>query len=115
MLIVNKVVEVTTSGSSTSVTGSPCRGAMDLEVTHGSPNVGITPRKGTGRVWRIPLSESNERGDRDNGNESHPQLGMDSVGDHRKHLPASFIKAIVVVMEAILSHLWNVLKNKFRA
>ena len=89
MSIVNECMEVATGGSSTSVSGSLCRRAMDLEVTHGSPDVGIAPRKGKGRVRRIPQSESSESGDRDDGDESQPSLGMDSVGDHSHHPPAS--------------------------
>lgn len=42
-------MEVATEVSSTSVSDSLCRGAMDLEVTHGSPDVGIAPRKGKKR------------------------------------------------------------------
>ena len=38
---------------------------------------------------RIPHLESSESGDRDDGDESQPSLGMDSVGDHSFHPPAS--------------------------
>ena len=46
MSIVSESVKVSTGRSSTSVLESLCRGAMDLEVTHGLPDVGIAPRKG---------------------------------------------------------------------
>ena len=87
--IVSEVVEVATRGSSTSMSWSPYKGAMGLEVIYGSPDVGIAPRKGKERVRCIPKSESSESGDRDDGDESQPSLGMDPVGDHSHHPPAS--------------------------
>lgn len=54
MSIVSEDTEVATRGSSTSVSGSLCRGAMDLEATHVSFDVGIAPKKGNGRVRCIP-------------------------------------------------------------
>ena len=64
---------------------------------------------------RFPQFETRENGDRDDGDESQPLLGMDSVGDDITILPLVLVKAIVVVMKAILSHLWSVLEGKFRA
>ena len=77
MSIVSEVVKVATGGSSISVSGSSCRGAMDLEVFQCSHDVGIAQRKGKRRVRRIPQSESSD--------ESQPLFGMDSVGVHSHH------------------------------
>jgi hypothetical protein len=82
MSIVGEAMEVVAGVSSTSVSESPRRGAMDLEATHGSLDVGIAPRKGRGRLRRIFQSQSGQSGDRDDGDDSQPMLGMDSLGHH---------------------------------
>ena len=85
MSIVNETVEVATGGSSTIVLGSPCRGAMNLEVIQWSPDVDIAPRKGMEGCGAF-LSLSPVRVDRDYGDEFQLPLGIHSVGDHSHHL-----------------------------
>ena len=82
-------MDVATGGSSISVLGSTYKGAMDLDVSHRLPDIGIVPRKGKERVRRIHESESSESGDRNDGDESQPSFGMDSVGNHSHHPSAS--------------------------
>jgi hypothetical protein len=88
--IVGEVVEVGIGVSSASVFGSLCKETMDLEVTGGSPDVGIGPRKGRRRLRPISQSRSRESGDRDDGHDLQPPLGMDSVGDDSHHPPGSY-------------------------
>jgi hypothetical protein len=79
--IVGVAMEVAAGVSSTSISESPSRGAMDLKDSQGSPNVGIAPRKGRGRLRRISQSLSGRSADCDDGDDSQPPLGWDSVGD----------------------------------